>query len=150
MKDFIQKLPTDIVLRIIPYTYNVQNKYLLDDIINYKETKTKLLELYYEYWIIKAQSQDPEEDKNWLINDIFAYANNYRANMYGYIDKFYHIFKRNFFLQTNEVIDKYVYNLTKNKVTTQINIFLGLLTIKERKYIIKRKENMMILLDEQM
>jgi len=144
MKDFIQKLPIDIVLQIIPYTYNLQNKNLLDDIINYKETKTKLFELYYKYWIIEAQSQDPQEDKNWLINDIYAYANNDHATMYGYIDNFYHIFKRNIFLQSNEKIDKYVYNLEKKKVLIQINIFLGLLNIKERKDIIKRKENMLL------
>lgn len=36
MKDFIQRLPTDIILRIILYTYNVQNKNLLNDVIHYK------------------------------------------------------------------------------------------------------------------
>jgi hypothetical protein len=76
--------------------------------------------------------QDPEEDKNWLINDIFAYANNYNATMYGYIDKFYNIFKRNISLQTIEAIDKYINNLEEKKVNTQINIFLGILTSDER------------------
>jgi hypothetical protein len=67
-----------------------------------------------------------------LINDIFAYANNHNATMYGYIDNFYNIFKRNISLQTIDAIDKYVDKLDKKKVNTQINIFLGLLTIHER------------------
>ena len=136
MKDFIQRLPLDIILQIIPYTYNLQNKNLLNDIINYKETQTLLLELYHNYWIIEAQSQDPEEDINWLINDIFRYANNNKATMFGYVDKFYNIFKRNISLQTIEVIDKYIINLEKKQVKTQINIFLGIININERNELI--------------
>lgn len=136
MKDFIQRLPLDIILYIIPYTYNLQNKNLLNDIINYKETRSLLLELYYEYWIIKAQSQDLEEDKRWLINDIIAYANNDKATMYGYVDNFYNIFKRNISLQTNDTIDKYIIHLYKKPAKTRINIFLGLLTSNERKDVI--------------
>ena len=107
MKDFIDRLPLDIVLQIIPYTYNLQDKNLLNDIINYKETRSLLLELYYKYWIIDIQTEN-EQDKYWLINDIISYANDYNATMYGYVDKFYNIFKRNIYLQTNESIDKYI------------------------------------------
>lgn len=136
MDVFMNKLPLDIVLQIIPYTYQLQNKRLLDDIINYKEAKTVLLDLYYKYWIIDFQSVDPDEHKCWLINDIYAYANSYKATMYGYIDNFYNIFKRNKYLKTNEDIDNYVSNLEKKDVSSQINVFLGLLTIKERNDII--------------
>ena len=136
MNNFIQKLPIDIILRIIPYTYNLQNKNLLEDIIHFKETKTKLIELYNNYWIELLHSTDPEEGLGWLINDIVAYANNFNATMYGYKDNFYNIFKRNFFLQSKEKIDIYINNLRKKNIFTQINIFLGLLTVKERKDII--------------
>ena len=132
MKDFIQRLPMDIILYIIPFTYNLQNKDLLNDIIHYNETRTLLLELYYNYWIIEAQMQDPEEDINWLINDIIAYSNNDMATMFGYIDHFYTILKRNICLKTKDEIHKFLYKLQKKKVKTQINIFLGLLTISER------------------
>jgi hypothetical protein len=138
MKDFIDRLPLDIVLQIIPYTYNLQDKNLLNDIINYKETRSLLLELYYKYWIIDIQSQVPEEDKNWLINDIIAYANNDKATMYGYVDNFYNIFKRNISLRTNESIDKYIIHLYKKSAKTKINIFLGLLTIDERNDVIQQ------------
>lgn len=132
----MNKLPLDIVLQIIPYTYELQNKNLLEDIINYKETKTLIHEMYYKYWVIDLQSIDPDEHKYWLINDIHAYANNYNAIMYGYIDNFYDIFKRNRYLKTNEDIDTYVTNLEKKDVSSQINVFFGLLTIEERNEII--------------
>jgi hypothetical protein len=132
MNNFIQRLPMDIVLQIIPYTYNLQNKDLLNDIIHYKETRTLLLELYHNFWIIEEQMQDPDDDLYWLINDIVGYANNNKPTMFGYNANFYNIFKRNIFLPTIESIDKYVINLEQKRVNTQINIFLGLLTIRER------------------
>ena len=131
MIHFMNKLPIDIVFKIISYTYNFQNKPLLNDIEDYTKSKTLLLELYHQFWVFEMS-----EDKNWLINDIFAYANNYNATMYGYIDKFYNIFKRNKYLQTKDQIDKYVNKLEKKEAITQINIFLGLLTIQERNDII--------------
>lgn len=132
MQNIIKRLPFDIILKIIPYTYQFQNKNLLDDIINYKEIKDFLLELYHKIWIINMQSQDSEEDKNWLINNIFSYANNYNAIMHGYVDSFYNIFKRHIFLKTNEDIDNYIDKLKHKQVSSQINIFLGLFTIEER------------------
>jgi hypothetical protein len=136
MDVLMNKLPRDIVLHIIPYTYQLQNKRLLDDIIDFTRSKTVLFQLYHKYWIIGMQYHDPNEDKYWLINDIHAYANNYKATMYGYVDNFYNIFKRNKYLKTNEDIDNYVSNLEKKDVSSHINIFLGLLTIKERNNII--------------
>jgi hypothetical protein len=137
MKHFVDRLPIDIVFKIIPYTYSLQNKNVLHDIVNFAETKKTLLKLYNSYWV---QYNEEDEDKNWLINDIFAYANDYHATMYGYVDKFYRIFERHICLQnqnqtqkqSKEKIDKYVHNLEKESVETQINIFLGLLNIKER------------------
>jgi len=138
MRDFIQKLPFDIVLRIIPYTYNIQQKSLLNDIINFTQVKNILYELYYNYWMIEMQVQDPEEDKNWLINDILGYANNNNAIMFGYVDNFYNIFKRNIVLKTKtkEEIKKYVKNIYNKEVISQINIFLGLFTTHERNELI--------------
>lgn len=135
MNDFIKRLPTDIILQIIPYTYNLQNKNLLNDIINYKKIKSLLLELYHKYWIIDNH-QEEQEDKYWLINDIVGYANNDKATMFGYVDHFYNILKRNISLKTNEAVDIYINKLEEKKVDTQINIYLGLLTANERKDLI--------------
>lgn len=143
MKNFIHRLPLDIVLQIIPYTYNVQKKDLLNDIVNYKETKSLLLELYYNYCIVYAEDE-PGDDRNWLINDIVGYANNNVATMYGYVDKFYTIFKRNIFLQTEEEIDNYVKILEEGNVDRQINIFLGLLNVNERNDFVIDRQNKLI------
>jgi hypothetical protein len=138
MRELIAKLPLEIVLEIIiPYTYNFQNKDLLSDIKNYTESKTILSNYYYNYWIIFIQSQEPQ-DKYWLINDLFAYANNYKATMYGYVESFYNIFKRNAFLQSNQDIDRYILNLEKKDVARQINVFLGMLRTEERNDIITK------------
>ena len=131
MRELITKLPLDIILYIIPYTYHLQNKDLLTDIKSYTETKTLLSNYYYNYWIIFMQSQELQ-DKYWLINDLFAYANNYNPTMYGYDEQFYNIFKRNTFLQSNEDINRYILNLEKKDVCSQINVFLGMLTPEQR------------------
>lgn len=136
MEKIIKKLPLNVILRIIPYTYTLQSKQLLDDIVNYKESKKILSDVYYNFWVIEMQSSFIETDKWWLLNDIFSYANDYNPICNGYIEKFYEIFKRNTFLQTNEKIDKYLSFLEKKNVLSQINIFLGLLSINERNEII--------------
>ena len=130
MNKYIHNLPLDIILLIIPYTYQIQNKNLLEDIKDYKEKKSILLELYNKYWIIDGL----EEDKYCLINDIFGYANNNKATMYGFTKSFYNLFKRNISLQlkTDNYINKCLNNLKKKNVNTQINIFLGLFSISER------------------
>jgi hypothetical protein len=132
MEKLIRNLPMDIVLRIIPYTYQLQQRPLLDDIENFTKTKTRLLESYYQYWTIEIQEPEPDEYKWWLINDFFGYANGNQATMYGYIDKFYNIFLRNHFLQSDQAVNKYIKKLEKKDISTQINIFLGLFTVKER------------------
>ena len=132
--EFIHKLPYNIILRIIPYTYNTQSKQLLQDITNYTKIKTQISQLYFDLWIIQRQEPQPE-DKNWLLNDIMSYANDDNPTMLGYVDKFYNIFKRMIQLQTNEDVEKYVLLLEKKNVSTQINILLGLLHPNERSII---------------
>lgn len=132
MSYFISRLPVDIVRRIIPYTYQIQEKPLLNDITHFTEAKLQLYQLYYNYWTIEMQSPDAREYVYWLINDIVGYANQYSPTMYGYVDSFYNIFKRHISLQTNEQVDQYLDKVEEKTVSTQINIFLGLLTIPER------------------
>ena len=135
MQNLIQKLPIDIIQYIIPYTYNLQDKILLDDIVNYKNTRTKIDEIYYHCWIILVESEEPN-DKYWLINDIFAYVNDYKPTMNGYVEKFYKIFYRNPRLHNINEVNKYVEKLERQEVITQINVFWGLLTSAERNDII--------------
>lgn len=129
--NFIKKLPLDIICKIIPYTYNVQNTILLQDIINYTKLKNILLQYYFNYWIIQFEHIEPE-DKNWLINDIYSYINDDYPTMLGYVDKFYNILKRNLQLQTIEDVDRYILYLDKKNINSQVNIFIGLLQPSER------------------
>jgi len=134
MQNLINKLPDDIIINhIIPYTYNLQDKTLLDDIKNYNQTKFIILKLYQNYWLDEMNETEPE-DKWWLINDLFGYTNHYNATMYGYIENFYNIFRRNSQLniKTTQNINFYLVNLQKKEVDVQINIFWGLFTPEER------------------
>lgn len=131
MDIFINKLPTDIIQYIIPYTYKLQNKSLLNDIKNYKETKDRISELYYNYWVLDLGVMEPE-DKYWIINDVFAFANNYKATMYGHVENFYNIFRRNLYLQTHKDIHVYLSILQNKPPSSQINIVWSLLTPRER------------------
>lgn len=134
MTTLLHKLPRDIVDHIIPYTYNTQNKKLLDDIQNYYDTKQAILMLYEESW--KQESDNPDISdyypNEWLINDIYAYSNNYYPGMYGFVKSFYNIFRRCLFLKKIKDIEKYVSKLEKKPSNTQINIFWGLFTPEER------------------
>ena len=145
MQNLIRKLPTEIINNIIiPYTYNLQNKNLLEDIVNYKNTRVKIDEIYYNFWIIYLENENPE-DKYWMINDLFIYANDYNPTINGYVEKFYGIFYRNTRLQSIIAVNKYVEQLEKKQVNSQINILWGLLIPTERNAIIidsKRRCNL--------
>lgn len=134
MTTLFEKLPRDIVRHIIPYTYSTQNKKLLDDIKNYYDTKPAIIVLYDEYW--KKNLDDPDYSEHhaydWLINDLFAYSNDYYPGMYGFVKSFYNIFRRCLFLKKIKEINKYVSKLEKKSTITQINIFWGLFTPEER------------------
>lgn len=131
----MKKLPKELIEYIIPYTYNIQNKALLHDIVDYKQTKLKVLELYHTFWIIYVDAGELE-DKYWLINDIIIYANDNKPTNIGYVEHFYDIFARNSQLYNKEKIDRFVCNLENKYVDTQINIFWGLLLHNERRDII--------------
>jgi hypothetical protein len=134
----IQNLPTDVINHIIPYTYTLQPKSLLNDLTNFIIAKQTLSEIYYHLYTIHYE-EDEREYKYWLINDLFAFANDYNATMYGYVDKFYKIFYRNQFLKTKIDIDRYIVNLEENvAVESQINLFLGLLLPDERNNVVNR------------
>lgn len=132
LHSIFSRLPKDIINYIIPYTYNVQDKKLLHDIQNYVITNMMIRELYYQEWVINMALW-PSEAEDWLINNLFGYANNYIAIAGGNVDKFYNIFYRNIKLKTEEDVDKYVKYIETMPVSSQINIFWALLTMQERK-----------------
>jgi hypothetical protein len=131
LNKLIQKLPIEIIILIISYTYNPQSKILLEDIENYHNTKQKVFEIYYYNYIIYLQSLE-QEDKNWLINDVIRYTNENCPTMYGYTDKFYNIWYRNPALKTKNDINNHILCIEKKCVNTQINLFWGILNPIER------------------
>ena len=136
MEEILSYFPIEIVSKIMQYTYQVQDKILLGDIVNFTESKERVRFLYFTYFTIREQI---DEYESWLSNDIGLYMNAFRHTgvLYGggYVDKFYARLSRNPFLNTREKIDKYVVNLGSNGVdgiTKEINIYLGLMTSEER------------------
>ena len=127
--EFIKLLPSDIISYIIPFTYRVQPKVLLNDIISYYTTKKQILSFYYGIWIGKY---DEKDDVKWLMNDLNLYVNDYKALINGFVDNFYGLFQRYIMLTNNSDVNKYIFRLNKEKVENQINIFWGLLLPEER------------------
>ncbi len=141
MEELMDYFPREIALQIMQYTYQVQDKTLLNDIVNFTKSKERLYFLYLTYFTMREEG---DEYESWLSNDIVLYMNNFRHTgvLYGggYVDKFYTRLSRNPFLNTREKIDRYVVNLGINGVegiTKEIRIYLGLLTSEEREEFIE-------------
>jgi RNAse (barnase) inhibitor barstar len=116
-------LPIDVINHIIPYTYSVQPKELLEDIRSYYDTK-KIIEKIYFNSFYDDFFIDDKVNKCWLINDLFAFENNHN---------FYNIFSRNIMLKKDYEKNKFfIGNLENKKIEIQINIFWGLFTPEER------------------
>ena len=143
MEDVLKSFPIEIASYIRQYTYNPQNKDLLNDIVNFTVSKLELYKLYLDYFTNINQGEDYID---WLSNDIVLYTNNFRNTgvLYGggYTNIFYNRLFRLFFLKTKENVDNYIIKLTNSGSIKEINIYLGLLTIKERtEFIAWRKSN---------
>jgi hypothetical protein len=139
--NLIKKLPFDIISYIIPFTYKIQNQILLDDIINFHTSKLYILQIYHQIWIINFRNKEPEE-KQWFIEDVLMFINNFKNLHLGNDEALYKIFYRNPFINSRNTIKKYIINLRnknlRNKnIETQINILWGLLFVKERNMFIK-------------
>ena len=136
MEDILRFLPREIVSQIMQYTYQVQDKSLLSDIVNYTQSKSRLVFLYLTYFTIREQV---DEYESWLSNDIAYYMNEFRHTgiLYGggSVEKFYTRLSRNPFLNSREKIDKFITKLGSNGIhgiTKEINLYLGLLKSEER------------------
>ena len=141
MEEILSYFPREIALQILEYMYQVQDKILLEDIVNFTKCKERLYFLYFTYFTILEQVDGHE---SWLSNDIVLYMNAFRHTgvLYGggYVDKFYARLSRNQFLNTREKIDKYITKLGSNGIdgiTKEINIYLGLMTSEEREEFIE-------------
>jgi len=107
----MERIPFDVIINhIIPYTYNIQPKLLLEDIKNYYTIKTKLINDKYNTNIIKHE----------LLSN--CYMNKKKFN--NILDRHFQIHVKNY---DNHILYKYSQN-------TQFNIVFALLSREERTY----------------
>jgi len=122
-------LPDDIIREhILPYTYHVQSKSLLEDISTFFTMRDFLLDFYNE----KYSAENPAPS---LSNDIDRFMNQDIPLMFGYSDKHYSIWRRLFYFQDKS--EMFVYDITmeidkKINSFACVNIKLGALTPSER------------------
>uniref|UniRef100_A0A6C0EQ46 Uncharacterized protein n=1 Tax=viral metagenome TaxID=1070528 RepID=A0A6C0EQ46_9ZZZZ len=104
----MEKLPFDIIINhIIPYTYNIQAKLLLEDIKNYYEIKKILMDDKYNTNIIKRE----------LLSVLYSKTKATR------------IWSRRFQVNSKEYNYKILYKYSQN---TRFNILFGLFSKQER------------------
>ena len=107
----MKRIPIDIIINhIIPYTYNIQPKFLLEDIKNYHKIRTILIDDKYDTDVIKHE-----------ILAIF-YSNKQKLN---------HILHRHFQINLQNYDYNIIYGYSQN---TKFNILFGLFSIEERTY----------------
>ena len=75
MEELMDYFPREIASQIMQYTYQVQDKTLLNDIVNFTKSKARLYFLYLTYFTMREES---DEYESWLSNDIVLYMNNFR------------------------------------------------------------------------
>jgi hypothetical protein len=133
------RLPTELIDKILSYSYHIQSPELIRDICHFHKSRKHILHLYYDIWIIEMNEIVPEE-KYWLINDLFAYSDQYIIfnDDLNYVYNYYDVFLRNILVKDYETVDKYVDYLSKQTVETQINIIWGLLNVVERDEFIRQ------------
>ena len=143
--EIIQKLPEDVMRYIIPYTYVVQPKELLEDIRSYYVTLKKAKDIYKRYWNVKEENECnccgvPNEDIDWLINDIFGFMNEDVATMIAFVPKFCDLWLRCLRLYSYEQVLEYMKVFEKKSSITQVNMIWGLMKPNERMEFVKEKE----------
>lgn len=114
-KELLDKLPNDIINKIISYTYNIQSKELLEDIESYYYTKWLLINIYtkkytrYDWYIDNHQTIDN------IYNEVYQYVLNTKLVR----------------LSMNKLLEIH-YSLNGSNMT-KINYIWGLFTVKERR-----------------
>lgn len=107
----MESLPFDIIINhIIPYTYNIQSKLLLEDIKNYYTVKEILMNYRYDTDIIKHDILAVFYDNKSLLNKILH---------------------RNFQIKFKNYDFNIIYKYSNN---TRFNILFGLFTKKKDKH----------------
>ena len=134
--DAIQDLPFELFEKIRRFTYKPQPKELLNDIIDYYTTKSKM-NIYYHNKYKKNNNTRMNIDKLWLENDINYYLN-YNIPILRHIEeKYINIIKRLFLMKNKSDHDIIMFITNKivypRNIENQINFLWGLMNQKERR-----------------
>jgi hypothetical protein len=141
--EIVQRLPEDVMLYIIPYTYAVQPKELLEDIRDYYVTLKKAKDIYKKYWGVKGECNCcgvPNEDIDWLINDIFGFINEGVATMIAFVPNFCNLWLRSLRIYSYDQVLGYMKIFEYKPLITQVNMLWGLMKPSERLEFVKEKE----------
>ena len=133
VNNFIQKLPEDIINRIISFTHTPKPSNLLHDIRNYYNSLSLIKVIYFRYW--EMMNSTELDSQQLLLFQIKTCANNNRE-LSTFFDSFRHIWFRNFMLNNNYDFDNFIVKFNLKPVQTQINMFWGILKPEERQYFI--------------
>jgi hypothetical protein len=128
----MNKLPNELIFKILSYTYEPQDNTLLQDIRDFHKSKMTIDAFYSEKWGRFVN----EYPRDWIINDIFIFMNDNIPTMFGYCKKCKDIINRNPFVKN---ADNFILYTEIKHVDSQINIFLGLFTVQERKEFISQE-----------
>lgn len=113
----MERIPFDIIINhIMPYVYNIQPKFLLEDIRNYHKIRTILIDDKYDIHIIKHE-----------LLAFFYFNEHNKQKLNNILHRHFQINLKNY---DYEIIDKYSQN-------TKFNILFGLFSIEERTYFSK-------------
>ena len=135
----IALLPNEIQFTIMSYSMSPQPPALCHDIKHYYKTLLEIFIYYHSIYIDIWHEEEPE-DKHWLINDIYAYMNDYYPTYLGYRESFANIMRRSFIYRNwisktpENTINKYIATLNRHKVDYEIYMIWGILTPEERNH----------------
>ena len=121
----MNKLPIEVIYKIMAYTYQPQPSFLLEDIRDFHKSRETMDKMYFKKWCHHTR----EVHSDWLINDIFIYMNKSQPTMFGYCNHFRNIIYRNPFIKDAEL---YIRCTELEPVQTQINRFVSLFNGDER------------------
>jgi hypothetical protein len=134
LQELLDNLPLELIYKIQSYILKPQPKYLMKDIKHFVISKQIALDLYkvkYDF------EEDPNEYKNWLVNDICSYLNEDVAMMYGLVDKFYDICMRYYNINDKQIVINIILNLQQIPVEREVNFLWGIMKPLERETMIK-------------
>jgi len=134
--ELLRRLPIEIIREhIIPYTYEKQSEFIVEDIRDFILFRKSICTLY--------KTAYPEERTvvimRRIADDISRIMNQNIPVQYGYTDKYYEYWRRLPYLTDKS--EMFIYDSTMElsysiTIFSKVNILIGLMTIEEREKVL--------------